>query len=227
MENSPLSPEDNSEDHSTAHTRNVEALGAMVIEPNQNHERLQPGTHTGEEIGRWLLSNEINPTSERNRAAAIDKRVETINTNDLLAVSDKIMIEGTSLRKIYETHLIGERALRRLVGEYLRTGDIRNSLKFELLQHEVDYERDPQLRDKIKREMKTGGSVPLDTLLHEAGVMETDQSATHSLKERLLEADNHHPLEGLLGNRKFLDRVFISVILTLLLLIIILFIIRR
>jgi len=213
MENSPKSYED--------------VPREVALEANQLHGKSAPP----EEIGRFLVSNETDTAKSKNREAAIDKRVETMSHNELMDVSSKIIIEGTSLRKIYETHLVGQRGLRRLVGEYLRTGDITHSLKFELLQHEMDFERDPQLRDRIKREIQTPrGGRPLNTLLQQAGVVESHEAADKkddvvSLGKRLQQVDSQH-IQAF-RNRRFLDIAFISIILILLLLVIILIISRR
>ena len=70
-----------------------------------------------------------------------------MNRTELLNLSEKISVGDSSLRKIYETHLIGERGLRRLVAEYLRGGDIKKALRSEIVEHEIDFERDPAMRD--------------------------------------------------------------------------------
>jgi hypothetical protein len=213
MENSPKSYED--------------APREIALEANQLHGKSAPQ----EEIGRFLVSNETDTAKSKNREAAIDKRVETMSHSELMDISSKIIIEGTSLKKIYETHLVGERGLRRLVGEYLRTGDIMYSLKFELLQHEMDFERDPQLRDRIKREIQApNGGRPLNTLLQQAGVVEGHEVAGKKedaaiLGTRLLRADSQRAQD--FRHRRFLDMAFISIILILLLLVIILIISRR
>ncbi len=75
------------------------------------------------------------------------RRVDTLNRAELLNLSDKIIVEGSSLRQIYETHLIGERGLRRLVNEHLRGGDIKKALQAEIVEREIDFERDPAMRD--------------------------------------------------------------------------------
>ncbi len=75
------------------------------------------------------------------------RNVETLNRTDLLALSERIIVDGTSLRQIYETHLIGERGLRRLIVEHLRGGDVKKILRREIVEHEIDFERDPVLRD--------------------------------------------------------------------------------
>lgn len=86
---------------------------------------------------------------EENVKRLTETRVETMNRADLLDVSEKIIIDGTSLRQIYESHLVGEHGLRRLVREHLRGGDLKKALRREIVEREIDFERDPALRDKI------------------------------------------------------------------------------
>lgn len=76
-----------------------------------------------------------------------ERRVETLNRSELLSLSEKIIVEGSSLRQIYETKLVGEHGLRRLVAEYMRGGDIKKALRQEIVEREIDFERDPDLRD--------------------------------------------------------------------------------
>jgi hypothetical protein len=76
-----------------------------------------------------------------------NKRIETLSRSELLAISEQIAVEGSTLRNVYETHLIGEQALRRLVAEYMHDGDVNKALQREIVEHEIDFERDPALRD--------------------------------------------------------------------------------
>lgn len=86
-------------------------------------------------------------TTSTESIARTDRRIETLNRTELLAVSEKIIIDGSSLRQIYETHLIGERGLRRLVAEQMRGGDLKKALQMEIVEREIDFERDPATRD--------------------------------------------------------------------------------
>ena len=75
--------------------------------------------------------------------------METLSRAELLSISEHIGVETSSLRNVYETHLIGEHALRRLVAEYLQGGDVQMALRREIVEHEIDHERDPALRDAV------------------------------------------------------------------------------
>jgi hypothetical protein len=105
-----------------------------------------------EHIGHVLINAE---SIKRNREAQHETRaqlppntrIETLSRAELLILSEQIAVETSSLRNVYETHLIGEQALRRLVAEYLHGGDINKALQREIVEHEIDFERDPALRN--------------------------------------------------------------------------------
>lgn len=145
--------------------RGLAALEVMVSEPARAKEGLAgsrqraPEAHqlhgeqqAPEHIGHVLVSAEAAKRSREVQHEArvrlgSDKRIETLSRAELLALSEQIAFETSTLRNIYETHLIGEQALRRLVAEYLSGGDIKKALQREILEHEIDFERDPALRD--------------------------------------------------------------------------------
>ena len=120
----------------------------------------------------------IKTTDER----TVQNRVETLSRNDLLQLSEKINVEGSTLRQVYETHLVSERGLRRLVAEYLRGGDVVRAFKRELIDRQMDFERDPKLRDAIRKNMQGGGgkSPTLQKLLAQAGVFTDDDTLSAS-----------------------------------------------
>lgn len=160
-----------------------ETARALAPEANQLHGSRPPA----ERIGRVLISGEEHhapkheapekkpvkqhPAPERR---VVDRRVETMSRAELLEASEKIVVENTTLRQVYETHLIGEQGLRRLVSEYLRGGEVHSALRHELVEHEIDFERDPILRDKAWSETAAGGGETLPELLGKANVLEDD-----------------------------------------------------
>lgn len=126
-------------------------------------KQLHGEAESPEHIGHVLIAAEAPKRHKENASATStqerlqlppNKRIETLSRPELLALSQQIIIEGASLRHIYETHLIGEQALRRLIAEYLHGGDIQRSLQHEIVEHEIDFERDPALR---------GLSIPTDS----------------------------------------------------------------
>jgi hypothetical protein len=76
-----------------------------------------------------------------------ERHVEKMSDAELLSFGERIIVNGSSLRQIYESHLIGEHGLRRLVAEHLRGGDLKKALRREVVEREIDFERDPAMRD--------------------------------------------------------------------------------
>jgi hypothetical protein len=117
---------------------------------------------------------EKKPPAEAKTKAAEHKSL-TMSRQELLEVSEKIRVDGTSLRQIYETRLVGERGLRRLVAEHLRGGDIKRQLRKEIVEREIDFERDPMLRDRAHQD-EEAGSPTLKDLLKRAGADHSSES---------------------------------------------------
>jgi hypothetical protein len=157
-----------------------------------NHVERTPQP-TSERIGRVLVRGnetvgaassierlEAQTAAQKANKLTVEKQVQVMTRAELLEISEKIAIDGASLRQIYETHLVGEQGLRRLVVEHLRGGDIHKVLRQELVEREIDFERDPMLRDRARASLGAGGSAKaLDNLLHKAGVntAEDDEAA--------------------------------------------------
>jgi hypothetical protein len=125
-------------------------------QPAPEAKQLHGGGSEPEHIGHVLITAEAakrhkaestSLAKQETRQLPPNKRIETLSRPELLSLSEQINVEGTSLRHVYETHLIGEQALRRLVAEYLLGGNIQQSLQREIVEHEIDFERDPALRD--------------------------------------------------------------------------------
>ena len=136
-----------------------ERIGHVIVAASSSQER-------GPAVGASKLET-----------SAVKVKAETMDRQELLALSQKVTVEGTSLRQIYETHLISEKGLRRLVAEHLRGGNIAAVLNRELIEHDTDFERDPIFRDKDHRaDSKTGGQTALGALLAKAGVPTEPQS---------------------------------------------------
>jgi len=117
---------------------------------------------------------EKKPPAEAKLKAAEHKSL-TMSRQELLEASEKIRVDGTSLRQIYETRLVGERGLRRLVAEHLRGGDIKRQLRKEIVEREIDFERDPMLRDRAHQDEEVG-SPTLKDLLKRAGADHSGES---------------------------------------------------
>lgn len=103
------------------------------------------------------------------------EQVKMMSRQEVLGMGEKVAVKGTNLRQMYERHLIGEQGLRRVVMEYLRGRDVQQALQHELVEREIDFERDPQLRDKAYHELQqAGGGAALPQLLRQAGITATD-----------------------------------------------------
>jgi hypothetical protein len=189
-------------------------------------ERLQPGVRESrpqlnkpdraEHVGKVLMRAEAVRGGRPEVAAGLHgvepERVRTMSLRELLPVADKILVEGSSLRKIYESRLLGERGLRRLVAEYLRGKDIRKQLRREIIEHEIDFERDPLLRDKAYREvLGRNESQSLQQLLRKAGVTEHEPDGHAAKRQEHYEA----ALARAERHRRAADTAMITVIVVL------------
>lgn len=120
-------------------------------------QRLHVVPKAEKRIGHLLITNEAHSEVETSIRTTDkpeiqvekldDKKVMTMNRVELLKTSEKVLVEGSTLRQIYETHLIGEKGLRRLLSVYLKGGNLAKALRKEIVEREIDFERDPQLRD--------------------------------------------------------------------------------
>ncbi len=154
-------------DHSARH------LAREVLQYDETRQRapeaqqLHGSAPAQERIGHVVVSAESKKHQEETIESPGKKvqlppngyhRVENWSRAELFAASEAIAVEGTTLRKIYETHLIGERALRRLVAEHLLGGDLVRALQREIVEHEIDFERDPALRDMVLQQGEDDGA---------------------------------------------------------------------
>lgn len=184
-----------------------------------------------EHIGRVVVTAESKPkeVAEQKPRLAPNKNVETMSRTELLEFSDSIKIEGTTLRQVFETHLVSEKGLRRLIGEHLHGGDIKKALQAEILEHEIDFERDPAMRGIAPTEVSTpslGSTSTLDELLQKA-----DSSVSGDVGEVAYDKHEPKPSKPPLVptpqmTRRTLDIVFVSIILILLVLVLALVIIH-
>lgn len=115
----------------------LKGLGALAEQSPPKEER-QP-------VPKALKAPEI---SHESFTKSKNTALGTMSREELLEASEKIVVGATTLRQVFETHLISERGLRQAVNEYRRGGDIRRVLAEELLIKELGYELDPQLRDR-------------------------------------------------------------------------------
>ena len=109
-------------------------------------------------LGSVTLKALETTTQPEKAARQVSASAETMSREALLETGEAIAVGGTSLRHVYETNLISERGMRRVVAEYYRGGDVRKALADEMLIKELGYERDPYLRDhQLKARSQSGG----------------------------------------------------------------------
>lgn len=210
----------------------VEKPRAEVRASAPEAKALHPTREAREQIGHMLVTAEALPKQARKEAApkpessaekpqVTEKHIATLNRAELLKVSEKIIVDGASLRQIYETKLVGEKGLRRLVQEHLKGGDIKKALRREIVEREIDFERDPFLRDRGHDPAgPTGGGkqATLHELLKNVTVPgQIDEEEVAFLKAR--SAFEAKVREDEKKRRKVMDAGLISTILVLLILI--------
>ncbi|HVV67059.1 MAG TPA: hypothetical protein VHB72_03240 [Candidatus Saccharimonadales bacterium] len=205
----------------------LERARVPALEANQLHGKKLPP----ERIGKVLMSAErpaqasVKKAEQKDRPAA--RHSETMGRRELMEVSEKITVNNTNLRRIYESHLVGEQGLRRLVEAHMRGGDIRGVLQQEMLEHEIDFERDPVMRDhRPQQDVATrGAGAVLDSLLGQTGLAE---SSGHEEYEVLKARVDHQAAETQKSarRRRGMDAAFAGTILILIAVIILLLVSR-
>ena len=139
MEGAPFIPEyqNDDQDRREKHIPKAESIGSLAVESKP--EKIEK--HSPEMIGHVLVDSESNKIGKENKSQA------AMNKDELLKMSESIIIDGNSLRSIFDSHLIGERGLRKLIAEHMKGGDMKSALNIEIVQREIDFERDPAMRD--------------------------------------------------------------------------------
>ncbi len=103
-----------------------------------------------------VLRPERRTQAARPERPAIDfsKNVETYSKQELSRAAEKITIQGTSLKELGQAHNLDERAIRRVVNEFVKGGNVAEALNREMIVKESRFERDPNLRQAA-----SGGTV--------------------------------------------------------------------
>jgi len=108
-------------------------------------------------------ARELVKTPEAEEAAPVPKqhieRVERMSREELLRTSEKVVIDGTPLRTIYEAKRITEPGLRHVLAEFLSGGDVKRALDAELTVKQLTYERDPHVRSAMSAGYPAGRAV--------------------------------------------------------------------
>lgn len=229
--------------------KRVSRFGALAVETNPQSNRPERRgqhadalhqVHAPEHIGHVLVTanEQARPRAEKHNKATQTsgpevvsaKRIQTMSRAELLALSEKIMVDGTSLRQVYETHLVGERGLRRLIAEYYQGGDLNEALRRELLEREIDFERDPAVRDMNPQlSQKTNaptGKAALEQMLKVAAEVINDDSEELAFYKANA-AQKEHRREKQQRNRRLFDLSLGGVIALLIVLVIVLWLTRH
>lgn len=160
----------------SASQRAEKIIGTVLVNPETRPTNTPPRQLNNrlETIGHVLVSAE----SSAVRAKALERRsatkkAESMGRDEVLRRSELIVVDGASLRQVYETHLISEKGLRRIIAEQLAGGDVAKILRRELVEREIDFERDPQLRDRARQSITSAGrgKKALHSLLESAGAL--------------------------------------------------------
>lgn len=219
------------------------------IAPETN--KISDGPRAPEHIGHMLLASEAEPEQRRQEAvseipaqpkaeiktsgkelkneishpAPSGKRIDTLNRVELMDLGEKIVVDGSNLRQMYETHLIGERGLRRLVAEHLDGGDLRKVLRNEVLEREMDFERDPVMRDLPSSASAPvgGGTATLNKLLEKAAVSVADSGEEAAFFKARARYEAVHQQQQHHQQRRIIDITLSIVIAGLVVLVVIMY----
>lgn len=202
-----------SNERATPQANRSERLQPSRVETRLKAEKPQ----SAEQIGHMLVAAEA-PTAQEKKisAKAAPESAATMARTDLLEMSDTITVEGASLRKIYESRLISEKQLRRLVAEHLQGKDISKSLRHEMVEHEIDFERDPMLRDRVRSHLQNdGGGTGLGKLLKDVGIVSEDTDPVMQKRIEQAEAQARHAEKRKRQTQRVADVSLAAVIATL------------
>jgi hypothetical protein len=205
-----------------------ERVRTPALEANQLHGK----KHPAEKIGHVLMTAEDRPSYAAHRPPTESKpvlksnqRIETMDRQDLLDLSDKVAVNDTTLRRVYENHLVGERGLRRMVETYMHGGNVEKVLREEMLEREIDFERDPVLRDRPKRGSGEPSGSTLKKMLEKVDTStSSDQEARAILEAR--QAYQDAEIKKAQNRRRVVDTTLTGTILVLLAVILLLAITR-
>jgi hypothetical protein len=206
-----------------------EHIGHMLMAANEPEPKVRVDKPITETTKSAKI--EVKKSVEQLSQPITDRRVDTISRAELLSLSQTIIIDGSSLRQIYETHLIGERGLRRLVAEHLRGGGLKEALRREVIEREIDFERDPIMRDMAPYKLtdkvsSSGGKAALNELLQRATTSINDSSEESAFfKARAAYEANH--LQQHKKHRRVMDITLAGSIVVLVALLIVLYLSRN
>lgn len=196
----------------------AEHIGHTLLSVEKKRDHLS-------KIGLDKLMKESDKPAKTNRPNT-SKNPMTMSRAELMSLSEAIRIDGSSLRQIYESHLIGERGLRNIVAEAMKGGDLKKALKAEVVEREMDFERDPALRTVLPAQIEgNASSAQLEDLLNKAA-KSVDQSSEEAAFFRAQAKYQAQISDQSSQNRRRLDIAIVTLIGLLIIVIIILFLLR-
>jgi len=157
-----------------------------------------------------------------------------MSRDELLGISSEISADSTTLRHVYDSHLIGENGLRRLVYEHMQGGNLQEALRQEILEHETDFERDPKLRGQGQAQKpgtpqaiaeSVAETSDLNELLGKVGLAKLDPGKELTSPKLLPEHSRHQGFQP--RQRRLLDVALVALIIILLVLVAVLAMSRR
>ena len=163
------------------------------------------------------ILNKLEKTEDLKESRSIEKPVALLSKNELVKVAENIKIDGTTLKKIFESHLISENGLRRVISTFLRGGNIKRALNREILQRQIDFEKDPILRDSFgepeaeKQEVIVKESV--NSLLEKKGINFSNQPSFY--QHSAIPKKNNIDYSKKIKKTKPADIILVLVILSL------------
>jgi len=164
------------------------------------------------------ILHKLEKTEDLKESRSIEKPVAVLSKNELVKIAENIKIDGTTLKKIFESHLISEKGLRRVISTFLRGGNIKRALNREILQRQIDFEKDPVLRDSFgepeyeKQEVTVKDSV--NSLLDKKGISFSNQPSFYQHNEIPKKKNTDYPIK--IKKFKLADIILVLVILSLL-----------
>lgn len=183
------------------------------------------------EIIKPILSNENIKLFEEDPKLKVNlkdkiKVIRHLNTKELLSVASKIKVENIPLKKAYMDRIITEKGLRRIVEAYFRGMNVKKVFKRELIQKEIDFERDPALRDQgVDLGEFTERKTSIEDLVEQAGINWKNQETEYlPLPKKESKLASIKIKDKTQKNFKLLDFILFSIILILMATVLIIFI---
>ncbi len=124
-------------------------------------------------VTAWMRQNEVSGTSGHSAHSpatekmtsspeyppATEQSERSYGKLEIERLASTIMIDGISLKDIYESKQIDEEGLRAVVETYLRGGDIKKQLNMEIIEKQKSFERDPFTRKNNHKHSHNTGNL--------------------------------------------------------------------